>query len=225
MVVSGTSWNKEPSLFLEGQTTEIRAAIELCSAWSSLGYTDIFKAEAGAGEGGTFEWTKFHHWLKGTSRDLESLGRNISLKDQRLGYDQPTGLILEEKKKLSLWNNKQGEGFKVIMGFVDKQEVSIPHIMFYFEWWDMLVGGREGNKHFKSSSSGLNSFSISQSLSLSPSVCTFYPSLLNHQNKAHSVHSQCPGSTLATLGSCFRSCFLPTGPAWPWLSALLFETP
>ena len=97
--------------------------------------------------------------------------------------------------------------------------------MFYFEWWDMLVGGREGNKHFKSSNSGLNSFSISQSLSLSPSVCTFYPSLLNHQNKAHFVHSQCPGSTLAPLGSCFRSCFLPTGPAWPWLSALLFETP
>lgn len=97
--------------------------------------------------------------------------------------------------------------------------------MFCFEWWDMLVGGREGNKHFKSSNSGLNSFSISQSLSLSPSLCTFNPSLLSHQNKAHFVHSQCQGSTLAPFGSYFRSCFLPTGPAWPWLSALLFEAP
>lgn len=97
--------------------------------------------------------------------------------------------------------------------------------MFYFEWWDMLVGGREGNKHFKSSNSRLNSFSVSQSLSLSPSVCTFHPSLLSHRNEAHFVHSQCPGSSLAPLGSCFRSCCLPTGPAWPWLSALLFETP
>lgn len=62
------------------------------------------------------------------------------------------------------------------------------------ECWDFLVGGREGNEHFKSSNSRLNNLSVSQSLSLSPG--TFYPALLNSQKKTSPIYSDCPGPIL-----------------------------
>ena len=103
------------------------------------------------------------------------------------------------------------------MDLVGKAREEVFHILYSVL---MLVGWREGNGHLKISNSVLNCLPISQSLSLSPSPCTFYLALLNNQNKEGFVHRHCPGPSLAL---CWLEVVFPAH--WTWFTLITWFAP